>query len=430
MNCCFIHISGEVVEGRVGRNLSAWRPVLCPRPVAHHCVTGAHAQWPQRADCPTGWWWPRRSLTRGRGWLPWCRLPCILGRLPFPVALRGSAAPSKERRLHDGGSRARRRSRMRKRSDEYVKSWPEGRVVKALLAGTSLWLEHRLTGGVDGSENVGTTAGVGGLCGTALPSSTGHGFFQGVWKGVVGWFDELGPLGRLPGVAQAVSNVESGLEGRGSSGRLLECLEDAGGECLELLVEDWEGVCRRCPVGGPGGEGGRCQCQSQASFWKREAGNGQGTGRKRGEAKQLFQACGNGCIVAERNLLGQGRGRGTKNVVAASACAEKEQQPGCLQVVQSWDTFQKAVASGDVLELVGHILRGADGFSEDGEAPLLAGEGYNIWRSRFSSLSFGWAHHFHSSRFCHPRLYNKNLYTVTRTAIHMSKKNCCSHQLR
>jgi len=50
---------------------------------------------------------------------------------------------------------------------------------------------------------------------------------------------------------------------------------------------------------------------------------------------------------------------------------------------------EKAVASGDVLELVGHILRGADGFPEDGEAPLLAGEGYNIWRSRFSSLSFG-----------------------------------------
>ena len=178
-------------------------------------------------------------------------------------------------------------------------------------------------------------------------------------------------------------------------------------------MEDWEGVCRRCPVGGPGGEGGRCQ--SQASFWKMEAGNGQGTGRKRGEAKQLFQACGNGCVVAERKLLGEGRGRGTKNVVAAWACVEKEQQPGCLQVVQSWDTFQeKAVASGDVLELVGHILRGADGFPEDGEAPLLAGEGYNIWRSRFSSLSFGWVNHFHSSRFCHPRLYNKNLYNTHR----------------
>ena len=50
------------------------------------------------------------------------------------------------------------------------------------------------------------------------------------------------------------------------------------------------------------------------------------TGRKRGEAKQLFQACGNGCVVAERKLLGQGRGRGTKYVVAAWACAEKEEQ--------------------------------------------------------------------------------------------------------
>ena len=67
------------------------------------------------------------------------------------------------------------------------------------------------------------------------------------------------------------------------------------------------------------------------------------------------------------------------------------------------------MASGDVLELVGHILRGADGFPEDGEAPLLAGEGYNIWRSRFSSLSFGRVNHFHDSRFWHPRLYNKEI---------------------
>ena len=141
-----------------------------------------------------------------------------------------------------------------------------------------------------------------GLCGTVLPSSTGHGFFQAVGKGVVGWFDELGPLGWLPAaVAQALSTIKT----RGSPGRVVECLEDGGGECRQLLVEDWEGVCPRSPLGWLGGEGGRGQ--SQASFGERETGN------SRGEAKQLFQACSNGCVVAVRKLLGQGRGRGTKN---------------------------------------------------------------------------------------------------------------------
>ena len=192
---------------------------------------------------------------------------------------------------------------------------------------------------------------------------------------MVGWLDELGPLGWLPAcVTQAVSSAESGLEGWGGLDRVVECLEDGGGECRELLVEDWEGVCPRGPVGWLGGEGGRCQ--SQASFGERETGNGQGAGWERGEAKQLFQACRHGGIVAERKLLGQSRGRGTKNVVAAWAGAEKEQQPRCLQVVQSRDTFQeRAMALGDVLELVGHVLRGADGSPEDGEAPLLTGKG-------------------------------------------------------
>ena len=171
-----------------------------------------------------------------------------------------------------------------------------------------------------------------------------------------------------------MSSAESGLEGWGGLDRVVECLEDGGGECRELLVEDWEGVCPRGPVGWLGGEGGRCQ--SQASFGERETGNGQGAGWKRGEAKQLFQTCRHGGIVAERKLLGQSRGRGTKNVVAAWAGAEKEQQPRCLQVVQSRDTFQeRAMALGDVLELVGHVLRGADGSPEDGEAPLLTGKG-------------------------------------------------------
>ena len=81
-----------------------------------------------------------------------------------------------------------------------------------------------MTGRVDGCERFSPGAGLYRLCCTVLPSAIGQWLVQGVARGVVGWFDEGGPLRWLPaGVAQAANRVESGLEGRVGSGRVLEC---------------------------------------------------------------------------------------------------------------------------------------------------------------------------------------------------------------